>query len=287
MKCISCDSDRLVPAWKFQETQILRCKNCDLEFSKNMEGMDSSEYQEMDNYKKMYSEMKQGKFHPGYTAIIAYMKKAVNKYIKKQNARIVDLGCGSGYLLSHLKQEGRFCLALDFNPQMTKIASELFGLDTLLGGIDELLEKGHSFDFVMSSHVLEHIDTPREFLEKARNVLNPGGVFLVIVPNRSNIRYRDKLVKGKHPKDHYPPHHVSFWSMKALKNACKNAGYEILSYQTQTYPDKYTVEDSLQKRYGIKNKILSKIFANIFGILGKLFGIQGSNLFIVIRGIES
>jgi len=49
-----------------------------------------------------------------------------------------------------------------------------------------------SQDFVIASHVLEHLAEPIGFLEEMHRVLRPGGVVLILLPDRHHTRDRDR-----------------------------------------------------------------------------------------------
>jgi SAM-dependent methyltransferase len=96
-------------------------------------------------------------------------------------ARILDLGCGTGTMLGHLRRFGavegveaderavRFCHAR--------------GEDRvrLLDGPTLPFRDG-SFDLVTALDVLEHIEDDRVTLRQVARVLRPGGTFLATVP---------------------------------------------------------------------------------------------------------
>jgi len=50
----------------------------------------------------------------------------------------------------------------------------------------------HSQDFVIASHVLEHLADPVGFLADIHRVLRPGGVALILLPDRHRTRDRDR-----------------------------------------------------------------------------------------------
>lgn len=70
----------------------------------------------------------------------------------------------------------------------------------LLNGIDD-----NSFDFVYSSHCLEHLDTPHIALQNWFRVVKPGGHLIVVVPHRD--LYEKKLLLPSR----WNTEHKSFW----------------------------------------------------------------------------
>jgi len=53
--------------------------------------------------------------------------------------------------------------------------------------------------------VLEHQDRPREFLEKVKELLKPGGWIAGSVPNRQLFRFSNKPLN--YQMGNFPPHH--------------------------------------------------------------------------------
>jgi 2-polyprenyl-3-methyl-5-hydroxy-6-metoxy-1,4-benzoquinol methylase len=113
-----------------------------------------------------------------------------------QGSRILDAGCGIGFLLFWLQQsrpEHFELVGVDISkPQITLAKKHLPETVTLLHekAADFLGRNPRSFSAVFCTDVLEHIETDDEmleFLECVRNSLLPSGLFICQVPNMANV----------------------------------------------------------------------------------------------------
>lgn len=102
-------------------------------------------------------------------------------------ANILDFGCGFGQNVRAIKQHGfaNVCGA-DVSPQALKHCRES-GIEVfdVSAGFDELETSGRRFDFIVTTHVLEHIpkDQVIGVLTRLRGLLSADGALLVAVPN--------------------------------------------------------------------------------------------------------
>lgn len=98
-------------------------------------------------------------------------------------ARILELGCGTGYLTALLAS--RFpaskILALDFADRMVELArnrvrGSLVDLD--VADAETAAFEPESFDLIVSSATIQWFDTPAESLPRLAAALRPGGLML-------------------------------------------------------------------------------------------------------------
>lgn len=96
---------------------------------------------------------------------------------------IVDIACGNGGILRHLRGQGY--------RQLHGVEISQYAIRRLRGdGIEmhhsvlpAIALPDRSFDVVIASQVLEHIVRRGRFLEEVRRILKPGGRALVFVPD--------------------------------------------------------------------------------------------------------
>ena len=108
-------------------------------------------------------------------------------------ARILDLGCGVGFLLYWLAQQrGVTPLGVDASPSQLDLARRaLPDLEiTCSDGLDYLRANPDSFDGIFCTDVLEHIPGTAnciEWVQAARAALRPDGFFVCRCPNGANL----------------------------------------------------------------------------------------------------
>ncbi len=136
------------------------------------------------------------------------------------DARIVDVGCGSGELLIALQSAG-FRALLGVDPF---VAHDLDLGGGLLVRQVELRAVPGPFDLVMFHHSLEHIVDPQAALQAAHDVLAPDGHCLVRIPTVSSWAWR-----------HYgvdwcgldAPRHLVLHSTQSIRLLAERCGFTV------------------------------------------------------------
>jgi 2-polyprenyl-3-methyl-5-hydroxy-6-metoxy-1,4-benzoquinol methylase/glycosyltransferase involved in cell wall biosynthesis len=114
-------------------------------------------------------------------------------------ARVLDVGCASGYLGAALAERGCRIWGVDQDERALQGAGdayeELLAVD--LERIDELPWPEESFDVVVAADVLEHLRDPVAVLRLLERYLAPGGRLVVSLPNVANASVRLPLLFGR------------------------------------------------------------------------------------------
>lgn len=108
--------------------------------------------------------------------------------------RVLDAGCGSGWLSEMLARRGFSTTALDLGFDSLRRASmRLKGkglpLPCVLGDVFRLPFGDASFDAAVASEILEHLDDPAAALTEIARVVRPGGTVVISTPYRERIEY--------------------------------------------------------------------------------------------------
>lgn len=103
-----------------------------------------------------------------------------------QQGRVLDYGCGTGHFLAAARGAGWQVAGLEPNATARAEAAQRVGQP--IGSPDNLaaLAEG-SFDAITLWHVLEHVHALNETLAHLVQLLRPGGVLLIAVPNAASF----------------------------------------------------------------------------------------------------
>jgi SAM-dependent methyltransferase len=86
--------------------------------------------------------------------------------------KVLDVGCGSGRMLANLAERGIPGVGIDPHTRDSEHCRRL--------AAEEMDCLSESFDLVYTLYTLHHLDAPRRFPRKARSVLRPEGVLLIV-----------------------------------------------------------------------------------------------------------
>jgi 2-polyprenyl-3-methyl-5-hydroxy-6-metoxy-1,4-benzoquinol methylase len=141
-----------------------------------------------------------------------------------RGASIVDIGSGDGSQLGLLWQRGFRMTGVERD---TKSVSLQGGHSQVFEGSAEALPpqlaRG-SFDAVMFKQVLEHLVDPVGALRNAAQLLKPGGVMFVEVPNNESAIAQQSGLSWEHMD---VPRHINFFTQDTLQAAVTRAGLAV------------------------------------------------------------
>ncbi len=139
----------------------------------------------------------------------------------ERDARILDVGCGSGGLLDRLTRIG-FNNLRGADPFIEADAVSAEGAPLMKADLSDVAGK---YDLIMFNHSLEHVPDPVATLKVASEKLAPGGMCLARVPTTSSeawTTYRADWVQADAPR------HMVIPSRQGMAMAAERAGMRVV-----------------------------------------------------------
>jgi SAM-dependent methyltransferase len=174
--------------------------------------------------------------------------------VRSWDAKILDVGCGSGALACELAIHGfRDVQGIDpYLPEEIPRSGTSPRLRRV--GLSEI--SGESFDLILLTHVLEHVQDPPATIRMIAALLGPRGVCRVEVPVADSEAAR---VYGKDWVELDPPRHLNVPTRRGMAHLANKAGLEIYRsepagsgfefWRSEMYRRGLTLFDRDRKRY--------------------------------------
>lgn len=166
-----------------------------------------------------------------------FLKTVIDAVRSLAVASILDVGCGEGFTLNRLQKEGigKTLEGVDAVDEALKIGRKLYPKLTLKkGNIYDLQYKASSFDLVLCTEVLEHMDKPEKALQELIRVSKK--YVLLTVPNEPWFTYmriarlKNLLQFGVHPE------HVNLWSSSAFEKFVRQQSSVYILTKKHPFP---------------------------------------------------
>lgn len=169
------------------------------------------------------------RWHFWFAGRQALLERALARYVPNADSRLLDVGCGTGYVLDLLTRRGYRAVGLDMRPEGLRayastrepaplVQAEATGCPLLQG----------TFDAVLLLDVVEHVEAPN-LIREVHRVLKPAGCALVSVPAMDWLwSYRDQAAG-----------HIQRFSRKRLTDLMVREGMhpvELRYYQFFLFP---------------------------------------------------
>lgn len=107
---------------------------------------------------------------------------------------VLDLGCGSGYGSNYLADYAKNLEAVDVAKEAIDYASHSFIKDNLsftqINPDKQYPFESSTFDLIVSSQVIEHVENMDLYLSEIKRLLKPGGKVIIVTPDRVHRLYK-------------------------------------------------------------------------------------------------
>jgi methionine biosynthesis protein MetW len=170
----------------------------------------------------------------------------------KPGSRVLDLGCGDGTLLAHLKaaqQVDGYGLEIAPGNVVSCIDKGINVIQTDLdAGISDFFDE-NSFDHVVMTQTLQAMNYPEQLL---REMLRVGREGIVTFPNFGHWRARAQLALGGKmpvstalPNEWYNTPNIHLCTLKDFETLCSRLGIRILQRSVVDHAHRYRLGGKL------------------------------------------
>lgn len=146
------------------------------------------------------------------------IRRLIHQHLKP-GARIVEIGCGRGELGYIMMNDPYSYVGYEPADGLSKFGQQ-HGVNIVHDFFKR--ETAGAADAIVIDNVLEHVLEPQQLLSDAVATLREGGLAIVIVPNRDDLR---RIVPSWRNARHWiPPDHINYFAMSDMKRmfaSCK------------------------------------------------------------------
>ncbi len=143
--------------------------------------------------------------------------------------RMLEIGFGAGSLLAAASRAGWDVEGVEVSESAVK-HGEAQGFKTFHGELCDARYEAGSFDLVIATELLEHIQDPGAIIRETARILRPGGLFWGTTPNSRGISPR---LLGLDWSVICPPEHLHLLSENGVRNLLAEAGFRKVSIATE------------------------------------------------------
>ena len=224
--CFICGDTTAEPRYAVDglSSRVVACRTCGL--GKFHPLLDEDEVGAL--YPQEYYGGQTAKFRPLFESLVRMAGARHVDFLCRDlqpGARVLDVGCGRGVVLTPLADRGFEVHGVEVNEHAAAGADPRAQIRIAPNLADAGYEEDF-FDEVIIWHVLEHVPEPRTTLEEIRRILRPGGRLIVAVPNFASAQARWSGAAWFHLD---LPRHLFHFPLPALEQLLRNIGFHVHS----------------------------------------------------------
>ncbi len=237
-----------------EEFNLSICQNCEFIFTNPIPD-NLSRYYETEEYLSHHSHKKTiiSRIYSFVRNLNLQRKyKVVTKYVSR--GTIMDIGCGTGELLSFFKSKKWKTIGVEPDMEARKLAEKEHHITVFDEPHIKNIEN-NSLDVVSMWHVLEHVEDLNERVSDIKRIVKDDGIMVFALPN---IKSPDAIKYGKFWAGLDVPRHLYHFSEKTFEQLLTKHGLKLIRSIPMKF-DAYYVS-MLSEKYKGSGLILLKAF---------------------------
>jgi len=149
-------------------------------------------------------------------------------YLPPGRARVLEVGCATGSLLSVLRDAGHDVTGIDLSPRFAAVARQRYGLDVIVADVLSADVPGDRFDLVVLLGTASNLPDVSATLRRLRGLLRSPGTLVFNYPAADSLMAR---IYGR-KFWMFAPSVSSFMTQRGCRSALEQAGFTIIRTAT-------------------------------------------------------
>ncbi len=191
-----------------------------------------------------------------FTKILSRLEK-----ICPQKGTLFDVGAATGILIHLARDRGWDVEGIEPSVWAVKYAKENYGLNIREGSFEEASLPINHYAVVTMVDIVEHMSRPLEAVQKAFEILKPGGMLCLVTPDIKSLAARIAGAKWWH----FRPGHLGYFTAKSLQKLLDLTGFTIFKKKKYawTFSAHYLFSRKKWLRFLIKNTRMALFWKKI------------------------
>jgi 2-polyprenyl-3-methyl-5-hydroxy-6-metoxy-1,4-benzoquinol methylase len=170
-------------------------------------------------------------------------------------SKVLEIGCGNGFLLKTLEERHYNCYGIEPSPYSYNHAKNILKLNVSNNFLPDSNFYNEKFDLVIMIDVIEHIYDANNFMKDIIKVLNPNGYVFIGTGNIKSLNAKIARSNWGYFKSW---EHVSFFSPHSIHSLLESNGFTEININITSLQHKI-----IQNSFEFSKNIVKKI-VNIF-----------------------
>ena len=186
-------------------------------------------------------------------AVAMYQRTVALVADQISDKRSLDIGTGRGYLPAVVKRLGWDARGVEISSGAAEYARQRFGLDVFTGTIEQYADspQAQRFPLVTAVDVIEHVPSPRAFVQAIARVVESGGRVIIDTPNAAARNIEPKRLEWPG----FNPFHIYLFNVQNLGKLLESSGFAVeRAFSYHNAPQTRSMTDSIRgglKRFGL------------------------------------
>lgn len=185
--CPVCVGNRGVVRLRAHVGEVVECIQCEHRFLRVRSDIEASSTDLYSYYAKRMTWPKERVHPPVNEPRLGEILHRISSVTRGR--RLLDVGCGAGQWVEFAGRSGWTAEGLDLSEDAVRLARQHGARARTLDFFSRELDS-QRFDAITMWELLEHVPNPSSFIQRASELLAPGGVFVASTPNWGSLGRR-------------------------------------------------------------------------------------------------